>query len=508
MVAQKLKIDGDIIQQKHHILENAYESLPISEQELLGTISCFRSSVSYKTLQFLHENNNSLDSDLQDLIERGLLHFDITNRSFYQHPLIRRYAYLILSPETRLEIHKKIAFYLVGFISPLDARRAASYDGIGTAVELYYHTVRAGDFENAIQIYALNLSDVIFYRLCLYSLEIDLLNMLFTDEHSLLPHLKDKNAQAWVLNSLAGSYIMVGQSKRSILLLEQNIKIRKEMRDPVNVANSLISLTQIQIQVGALGDADEKIRLAINIGKKFQNKFSEAVSHQELGRLLFHCAKWDEANEELDVAFMMFENMHRTQSLSVVSSFYAHCLLLMGRHAQVMTEYDLSLVVEFALRAIKFSNEAKQDPSLGHFERDFVRAHWLLGAAYRLGRQFELSDYHLSQEALNRCKAINLIESEASILLELAHLYYVQINYTEAKSLAEEALVITERCGYALQGADVNLFLAQYALEQENDKVKAKEYAETALKLAYCDGPPYYYKVAYDEAERMLEKLK
>ena len=38
-------------------------------------------------------------------------------------------------------------------------------------------------------------------------------------------------------------------------------------------------------------------------------------------------------------------------------------------------------------------------------------------------------------------------------------------------------------------------------------KAKAKEYAESALKLATCDGPPYYYKVAYEEAERMLEKL-
>ncbi|HKY55756.1 MAG TPA: hypothetical protein VJM08_15670 [Anaerolineales bacterium] len=72
----------------------------------------------------------------------------------------------------------------------------------------------------------------------------------------------------------------------------------------------------------------------------------------------------------------------------------------------------------------------------------------------------------------------------------------------------EENLIITERCGYVLQGADVNLFLAQYALEQEKDKAKAKEYAETALKLAYCDGPPYYYKVAYHEAERFLENLK
>ncbi|HJS20092.1 MAG TPA: hypothetical protein VJ785_15195 [Anaerolineales bacterium] len=68
-------------------------------------------------------------------------------------------------------------------------------------------------------------------------------------------------------------------------------------------------------------------------------------------------------------------------------------------------------------------------------------------------------------------------------------------------------MTITERCGYVLQGADVNLFLAQYALEQEKDKAKAKGYAGTALKLAYCDGPPYYYKVAYEEAERMLKKL-
>ncbi len=27
-------------------------------------------------------------------------------------------------------------------------------------------------------------------------------------------------------------------------------------------------------------------------------------------------------------------------------------------------------------------------------------------------------------------------------------------------------------------------------------------------RLATCDGPPYYYKVAYEEAERMLEQLK
>ncbi len=96
---------------------------------------------------------------------------------------------------------------------------------------------------------------------------------------------------------------------------------------------------------------------------------------------------------------------------------------------------------------------------------------------------------------------------EANILLEIARLRYTQGDFKDAKEKADEALTITERSGYVLQGADVNLFLAQYALEQERDTAKAKEYAEQAKKLATCDGPPYYYKVAYEEAERLLASL-
>ncbi len=62
----------------------------------------------------------------------------------------------------------------------------------------------------------------------------------------------------------------------------------------------------------------------------------------------------------------------------------------------------------------------------------------------------------------------------------------------------------------------MNLWLAELALQglkveglNVDDKTLAKEYAEAALKLAHCeDGPPYHYKVAYEEAEALLEKLK
>ncbi len=150
-----------------------------------------------------------------------------------------------------------------------------------------------------------------------------------------------------------------------------------------------------------------------------------------------------------------------------------------------------------------------------------VRAYWLLGAAYRATNELTLAEENLSK-ALNLCRQINMVDHEADILLDLARLRYAQGDFKDAQEKASEALMITERSGYVLQGADVNLFLAELALTpaplpegegdpkgrvREEDKAKAKQYAETALKLATCDGPPYYYKVAYEEAERMIEMM-
>ena len=125
-----------------------------------------------------------------------------------------------------------------------------------------------------------------------------------------------------------------------------------------------------------------------------------------------------------------------------------------------------------------------------------------------------LAEENLSK-ALNLCRQINLIEVEADILLELGKLSFAREDFKDAQENASEALVITERSGYVLQGADVNLFLASLALEGYkleglkvlSDRDAALHHAKEALKLATCDGPPYYYKVAYEEAERMLKEL-
>jgi hypothetical protein len=61
-----------------------------------------------------------------------------------------------------------------------------------------------------------------------------------------------------------------------------------------------------------------------------------------------------------------------------------------------------------------------------------------------------------------------------------------------------------ERCEYRLKQADIYNFMGEMAFA-EGETAKARNYAEMAKERAFCNGPPYCYKKALDEAE---EKLK
>ena len=130
----------------------------------------------------------------------------------------------------------------------------------------------------------------------------------------------------------------------------------------------------------------------------------------------------------------------------------------------------------------------------------------MLGAAQLANGDLNETESHLS-EALTRCRIINLIENEADILIDLARLRRDQGQVDAALELVNESLSITERCGYALQGADAHLLLAELALDAGNiDQARAA--AQKARDLAFCDGPPYTYYIAYTEAEALLARLK
>jgi hypothetical protein len=107
---------------------------------------------------------------------------------------------------------------------------------------------------------------------------------------------------------------------------------------------------------------------------------------------------------------------------------------------------------------------------------------------------------------LARCRRVNLVELEAVIMLEVAHLRRDQKHPDEALGWAEDALLIAERAEYRLQQADPHYLLALLA-QDAGDIPKAREHAQKAHDYAWCDGPPWAYQRTLDQAEALLREL-
>jgi hypothetical protein len=507
-VANKLEITDDIIQNKHHVLEVAYNTLSPEQQKLLSTIACFRSPMNYEALKEISSKPlgkgkkakagsiGKLDDNLKTLETRGLLHWDRKTNKYDLHPIVRRYAYERLTAPDRTGAHKRLRDYFAAVDVP---KQVKSLDELAPVVELYHHTVQAGELDKARQLFYDRINYPTFYQLGAYQLRIELLRALFLDGENNLPSLTSEDDQAWTLTALANSYYASGQPLRSVPLFQEQNKLQEKNARKNNLARGLINLGVGQRFIGALSEAETNLLNGIELSKEIADKFVEAACHQELGLQLSYRGIQEQSQNELISAMREFEQQNHLLGQSQNWS-YKVMFALIAKDKSISN----NAIFDYLMHSQQKANEWAQSEFPA--EREFIRIYWLLGVAYDLDNQLDFADQNLA-EALTRCRTINLVEMESNILLDLAHLRYDQEKYEDAKNLAEEALSITERCGYVLQGADVNLFLAQYTLEQEKDKVKAKEYAQTALKLAYCDGPPYYYKVAYEEAERMLEGL-
>jgi hypothetical protein len=97
-----------MIARQHHVLEQAYASLPADRRRLLSQIACFRSPVSYEALCAVAQTSEvsktsevSCDAALRDLIARGLLHHDRATNRYDLHPIVRCYAYDRLTAKDR-----------------------------------------------------------------------------------------------------------------------------------------------------------------------------------------------------------------------------------------------------------------------------------------------------------------------------------------------------------------------------------------------------------------------
>ncbi len=542
--AQRQDVMGSLVQRQHHVLTQAYDSLSVDGRQLLSRIACFRSPVEGTVLEAVTQSESEpelapeklapenrgllarvmgrlrpnrspqpplirgalseardLQAELQDLIERGLVQRE--GRRFDLHPIVRRYAYDRMGTAERSSTHGQLRDY---FAAVPTAERVTTVDDLAPVIELYHHMVRAGQYDKACDLFYERLHDPLYYQLGAYPQYIELLRALFPQGETHPPQLQSEGDQGWTLSALANSYSLSGQPAQAVPLFEQQIAIWEKQGDRSNWAIGLGNLADDQFKIGALQAAEANLRRQIALCQEIEDEENEAVGHKELGRLLAYRGDWGAAAEALDRALELDGGNGNIQAQGLIWAYKSLSALLWSRSPQISDPQRAELAataLAAAQRAIALADETAR--TRYPHERDYIDAHWLLGAAHRLTSDLSASDHHLS-EALRRCRAINVVEHEADILLDLARLRRDQGDLPEAHRLAEEARTIAARSGYVLQRADCHLFLAELA-QAAGNLPEARQLAQAALQLATCQGGEFVYRVAYDEAVALRSQL-
>ena len=467
----------------HNILELAYNSLDMKKQRFISRLSAFRNPMEYDAISIFNDfgSEEEFNEVLIELEDRGMLFREEKSNKFDLHPLVRKYCY------DRLKNKKSIHLVLEDYFAEIPLpEKIESEDDLTPVIELYHHTVRAGRYDEAWDLYYNRIWKLIYYRFGAYQTEIELLRALFPDAGDKLPRLKNEYTQAWTLGALANSYSRSGRSRGAISLFEMDIEICKKLDNKMNLAISLANLAYMaQIPIGELDAAESNLRRSIKICREINNYITEVVDHQELGLLHIYLGEFEEAEKELSKSTKYWKEINNKQGICVNEAYHTLHSLLMSN----------------AEEALKYADEARELADVEHYERDIIQAEYLLGAAQLMKGNFIEAEKHLT-EALARDRKINMVELEPDILLEFAKLRFRQNHKEEALKFADEALQIADRCEYRLKQADIHNFLAEFYLAA-GDLKPAKKHGKIAKERAECG-----YKPALKKTEKLLNDIE
>ncbi|MBK8966824.1 MAG: DUF4062 domain-containing protein [Lewinellaceae bacterium] len=131
-------------------------------------------------------------------------------------------------------------------------------------------------------------------------------------------------------------------------------------------------------------------------------------------------------------------------------------------------------------------------------------------AARRSQAALALDDQATAHErlhhALARARAINYVEEELPALIALAELARQQGKPQEARALLSDVWEYAGRGPYPLFHADAFNVLCQIERDAGHTEA-AREAAEQAYRMAWCDGPPWAYHYGLEQAKQHLRAL-
>ncbi len=479
------------------ITEAALAVLDSRTEAMLNHVAAIRGPITAEQAAMFdpHRDGAPISVTMHDLVARGLLMYDGLSDRYDLHPLVRRAAYLRLNdPEAT---HEHLARYFAIVKIPVQVTRI---DQLQPVVEQYHHLTRARRFQEAYTLLTGRLLTHIRDRFADQHLLMQLLRGLFDGTK---PQLKDESDRAWAVDSLAKACSYSGETRRAAAICKANVSQFDSPKTHEELAMLLETLAGVQTRLGRLTNAEKNLRRLATLASSMVNEDLEAVARNRLGLLLAHRGMFDEALDELDAAFELVKDHSDRQIPSVSFSYYTQRALLMGDHQAALDAANKSraFVEEAARRA---------EPN----EHDYVRSGWLLGAAHVAMAQdaTDHKQHHLDKaerylsDAMSRCRRNDLVGFEPDLLVTLARWNRLAGKPELAAKSARDALAIADRCDYRLKKAEAHNFLARLAVES-GDTQTAQASAEIAWNCADCDGEPYCYKPARDEADRMLVEL-
>ena len=467
----------------HNILELAYNSLDEKKQRFISGLSAFRNPMDYDAVSIfnLFGSEEKFNEVLIELEERGMLFRDEKSSKFDLHPIVRKYCY------DQLRDKEGVHLVLTDYFNYLPVpEKIESVDDLAPVIELYHHTVRAGRYDEACVLYAQRLSNQLYYTFGAYDKCIELCSAFFHRGFEHPPRLKSEACLAYMLNHLALSYSLSGQCRRAVPLFEKCINLYEntvENKDFLAIGLCNFAF-MAQIPIGELDTAEVNLRRSIEICSEIKEEFDEASCHEQLATLLAFKGKYEESENEDEIAMKIVKN----------EMIQWQCQVWISDSRRLLLTSNTEKALKSAITAYDIAYSSQN-------EVDRIRCSWLLGAAYLMKGNFVEAEQHLT-EALTQDRKINLVELEPDILLEFAKLWLKQNHKEEALKYAEEALQIADRCEYRLKQADIHNFLAAFYLDA-GDLEKAKKHGEIAKERAECG-----YKPALEKAEKLLNEIE
>jgi tetratricopeptide (TPR) repeat protein len=486
--APRHNVQDNLLARKHHVLETAFNALPETLRLLLSRMAAFRHPMPYDAVAILSEykTEHEFDEALEELIERGLLFFDMQHVRYDLHPIVRSYAYDRLID--RAKTHARLRNYFENIPSP-DGEKVRSIDDIAPVIELFHHSVRAGFFESAARLFESRLRDILYFRLAAYT-EYTELSREFLNAAQVGAEVKPSDILR-TQNRLGVALQKMGMLSEARAVLEQVNQASQGGRNTNLYFRTLNNIAQIDRDLGELRKAERTFQMAVSIAKQFGDNLEIGRGLQELGLTESFLGRFEEAT--------------------------AH--LLQADQVQYAVEHNRSFAY-LALTHLQQGSLEEASDALAHaqkiaigYARNQTWLDWLCGKLALAQGQFSKSNSFLNT-AVTTCRRHNLAELQPNVLLEYAYLRLMEAKlqsdnslsqnlFLEARRHAEEALAVAERCHYRLKQADLHNFLAEWNF-CAGYLSKAHDHAKTAREMAWCDGPPYCYYTALNQAERLL----